>query len=279
MNTYRIFLLSMLSLCISCSSMSNESEQPQEWNLSKKGPPTAVELKPHTSNPLTFPPGTFPWQPKDTTIVVHTYLESLHHYPFNTNVQEIRDNHLNVRLVGYEINFPKDEIQKISKGVKVKTNKRTGDVIEPLWVSVDHPDFKVDNKMVFYEIKPFKYYKKQVRPTYNPLWKINNDLWVGANVSSMQGIRGLSFLIRKTKDSKAETFTTDENFPNGEPLVNDRWLGFLKSMVNPKTSEAITIYQWFPESNQISTRKLVPSYVKPSYKNDNATALFFVTPK
>ena len=132
--------MGLMAWMVGCGSAAAPTPEPGErWELvDAPKPPDRSQFKPKDDQPLYFPPGSLPWQPKDTPILVHTGLGHDTHTAYDERIRAMSNYGLKVksllatRIGGYEL-LPRD------------SNERT-------WIALDLPEMRFRGALHFFEL-------------------------------------------------------------------------------------------------------------------------------
>jgi hypothetical protein len=223
------FLLIILNF-VSCSASNYSTDDDKAWRLAKEKPLEIAKLPPNLTprgpEPLRFPPSTFDWQPYNTSIVVHTALESHYQYEDKSDVF-MYFNERSGLLLSFWLPYDHEILNYLS------SNR--------IWVAFDLEEMRFNGELHFFEVKPDKK-DKVVQNEMNFVWQPSP----GVGVRTNQTANSVSIYIKSTDlYGRREP---DNNMPS--PRVQEQWSRLADSCKMPCYSK---VFIWRPQLERFDT--------------------------
>jgi hypothetical protein len=209
---------------ISCTSSNYSSESKNTWKVSEEKTlginKLPLDLIPFGPEPLKFPPNIFDWQPPDTSIVVHTALESHYQYEDKSEIFTEFNN-----KSGLVLHFWVPGDHKFLNNLSSKM----------IWIAFDIEEMRFNGDLHFFEVRPDKS-DKIVQNDSNIVWQPSP----GVGIRTVLTANDIMIYVESTDVN----IYSDDSMPT--PHVKEQWANLAKKCIRPCYSK---VFVWQPQLN------------------------------
>lgn len=219
----KLILLNIFLISCTSSNYSNEDKKP--WKVSEEKPLNINKLPPNLipfgPEPLKFPPNTFDWQPSDTSIIVHTALESHYQYEDKSEIFTEFNN-----KSGLVLHFWVPGDHKFLNNLSPNR----------IWIAFDIEEMKFNGDLHFFEVKPDK------RDTI--VQNQSNFVWQPAPGFGIRTVLTANDVNIYIESNDMNIYIDNGSMPT--PHVKEQWANLAKKCITPCFSK---VFVWQPQLN------------------------------